>query len=433
MRILILLSIVILIFKSTNAQPGQWSDVCISSNGQNICYLWTGAPFPFSDIGSFLNNPFCSSPCTIYISPFLMTCGVLSGNGCYFLEVSNVTQPFAYINCNLTIPCADATPLTFLPTIQSTYSTTMTAFLQTTSPGGLISNGDILNAFSLPNPPRPILIRWDGPLAFNTPKLTIDSMWSGDVGTQNPISVQIQSFSPRFSANPNVNPSCTLINVNSIGVSFKNLAFNVDPYCGLYPTPGTIVYNGAVGTVTLANITSSNTVFPIIYMRPYYAGGSSVNVVGVVFDSSLNIPTNSYSSTTPLTINNQLTSAYSISLFELDGILNCDLVSSCLFFGTAVSTLNNPLSAILNTSFQTQIDPALFGCIDSTFSNSDCDDKNTTDLVLVIITSTMFATILLYALLRIRRAHQSTLANAKKSMAVNEARSEILADLEDSA
>lgn len=427
MRVLVLFSI--LLFKNTLAQPGQWSDVCVSNNGQNICYLWTGAPFPFSDIGSFLNNPFCSSPCTIYISPYLMTCGmpVLPGNGCYFVEVSNVTvRPFAYINCNMTISCADSNPMTFLPTVQSNYSAALNTFLGVTSPGSIITNGNIMNLFNQ-NPLNPILIRWDGPLAFNT-QLTIDSMWSGVVGTQNPISVQIQSFSPRFSANPNVNPSCTLINVNSIGVSFKNIAFTVDPYCGLYPTPGTIVYQGAVGTVTLVNISSSNTVFPIIYMRPYYAGGSNVNVVGVVFDGTLNVPTNFYSAA-PITINNQLTSAYTVALFELDGILNCDLVSKCLFFGTAVSTiLNNPLSAVLNTSYQTQIDPALFGCIDSTFSNSDCDNKNTTDLVLVIITSILFATILLYALLRIRRAHQNTLANAKKNIAINEARSEILSD-----
>ena len=428
MRILVLFSILLL--KNTLAQPGQWSDVCVSNNGQNICYLWTGAPFPFSDIGSFLNNPFCSSPCTIYISPYLMTCGMPS-NGCYFLDTFNSTnsavQPsHVYINCNLTMACADANPMSFLPTVQSNYSTVIGSFLS-----------DSINTFissyvNLPQQPSPILIRWDGPLAFNTPQLTIDSMWSGVVGTQNPVSVQIQSFSPRFSANPNVNPSCTLINVNSIGVSFKNIAFNVDPYCGLYSTPGTIVYNGAVGTVTLVNISSSNTVFPIIYMRPYYAGGTSVNVIGVVFNETLNVPTSAYSGA-PISINNQLTSAYTVALFELDGILNCDLVSSCLFFGTAVSTIltSKPLSAVLNTSFQTQIDPALFGCIDSTFSNSDCDNKNTIDLVLVIITSVLFATILLYALLRIRRAHQSTLANAKKAIAVNEARSEILSGVED--
>lgn len=467
--------ITLLLISYSHAQPQSWSDVCVqgidpvSNMAATNCYLWTGAPFPFNDIGSFVkNNPFCpllaGQKCNIYISPVLMNCQVSPNNnpqyqapnGCQFYKPTNISSTaYNVILCNLAINCGSPDPTTFLPLVYSTFNNNITspAFANAVTAYAISSifggtgiipgpNSQFLNSFFGPlfvlntsNPPA-VRIRWNGPIRITTPSINIDSMWAVGHIYDNSVpymAVNVQIMSPLNSSTPNAFPSCTIITIASTSVSFNNIIFYVDPLCSQPPylnnTQGGLVYlvssTMGIGNVILTNLSSSVTSYPIIYIMDNYQTQSSLQIDFVLFDSSLDgtkPPPPPGPPTQPL----QTFIPYASVILQYGGQFLTDLASPGFFFGPQMTCDNGnvPISCInatfVNAWNWTNVDTLLLGCTPIAYSNSVCDQKNATDLGLVISTSILLATLVLYFLVYFYRKRKNTLANAIGTVAPDE-------------
>ena len=467
-----LLVITIVLISYSHAQPQSWNDVCVQGTdpvtkmAATNCYLWTGAPFPFNDIGSFVkNNPFCpltaGQKCNIYISPVLINCQVSpyndpryqAPNGCQFYKPTNIsTTAYNVILCNLAINCGSPDPTTFLPLVYQTFYNNITspAFANAVTAYAISSifggpglapgpNSQFLSSIfgtqvitiSTSNPPA-VRIRWTGPISITTPSITMDSMWAVANLYNNSIpyiAVNVQIMSPLNTSTPNAYPSCTIFTITSSSVSFNNIIFYVDPLCSQPPylnnTQGGLVYlvpsstSLGIGNVILTNLSSSPTTYPIVYILDNYQTRSSLLIDFVLFDSSLDgtkPPPPPGPPTQPL----QMTIPYASIILQYGGQFFTDLASPGFFFGPRMACYNENISNRLpctNATFVnawnwTNVDTRLLGCTPIAYSNSVCDQKNATDLGLVISTSILLATLVLYFLVYFFRKRRNTLANA---------------------
>lgn len=495
--------LVVVLLQNTAAQPASWNDICaesvdpVSNTKQTNCYLWTGAPFPFNDIGSFVKrNPFCpittGTPCNIFVSPVLLNCQVTTAVGdntgppvgCQFYKPSNATatgtnKPYNVLLCNLPSPCSDrgSDPKTFLAGVWSGFMSNVSAnanWLNNISPyavsslfGGLGTPPDLntnylsslfggggggANPQTLLNNPPPTRIRWDGPITITTPLLSIDSMFcvaaqAGGAPAGYPagstfasvipaMPLNIQIGSPLQSATTTVN-SCTLFNIVASGVSVRNIVFFVDTACGASPntaatnTLGTIVYTvplsspNGVGSVNLVNLSSVPTPYPLVYMLDnYQSGGAGIastilSIDRVFFNANIDgtiVPPAPPPAGTAIPVPPQTITPFASVILQFGGLLSVDTISPGLVFGSRALTVGNtangigagtPPNFIDAFSQITNIDPLLRGCPGPILFNS-CDQKRSTDLALVISTSILLGTLILYALVEICRRRRLT-------------------------
>jgi hypothetical protein len=512
-RVLLFILVVALLNQNTTAQPASWNDVCaewvdpVLNTKKTNCYLWTGAPFPFNDIGSFVKrNPFCpittGTPCNIYVSPVLINCQVTTAVGdntgppvgCQFYKPSNATatgtnKPYNVLLCNLPNPCSDrgSDPKTFLAGVWSGFMSNVsvnTNWLTAVSPyavsslfGGpgtppdlntnylssLFGAGGGANPQTLLANPPPTRIRWDGPITITTPLLTIDSMWSvaaqatgapagypagstfASIIPSMPLNIQIGS--PLQSATTTVN-SCTLFNIVVSGVSVRNIVFFVDPACGASPlagqlassntasanTLGTIVYTvplsspNGIGVVNLVNLSSVQTPYPLVYILDNYQGAGEegagaaatfLSINRVIFNANIDgtrVPPAPPPAGTAIPVPTQTLTPFASVVLQFGGLLSVDTISPGLVFGSRALTVVNtapgmgastPPNFIDAFSQITNIDPLLRGCPGPILFNS-CDQKRSTDLALVISTSILLGTLVLYALVEICRRRRLT-------------------------
>lgn len=421
------LPLVVLFLLKATAQPTTWSDVCIMGSDAMNCYLWTGAPFPFNDIGSFVkNNPLCSGQnmCNIFVSPVLINC-LVSPNGdntmpplgCQFYKPTTSSNATDYnvILCNLNINCSDPDPGPFLKEVWGAYMIALgeswqdsaTAYAVSSLFGGVGATPP-LNSFLIHytgidiNNPPPVRIRWDGPL-FVTNSLTIDSMFAVANGVDAttpymPLNIQIAS------------PQCTLFTVQAKSVSFQNILFYVDPQCAAINTRGTIVYNlqDGIGSVQLTNLSSSIAVYPLVYVLDNYQPDSAliIDTVGFSLDLDGNMPP----SPPPFLFPVQSATPFAVLVLQFAGTVIVDQFSPGLAFGTA--QFPNLQGNFINAKQWTAVDPILLGCPPTIWSNSVCDQKKSVDLGLIVSTSLILATLVVYAGVEIWRRRNLTLHNA---------------------
>lgn len=452
-----------LIIQPIHGQPAFWGDVCtLDEDGESTnCYLWTGAPFPFNDIASFLkNNPFCpiipGQKCNIFISPVLVNCqvttlandtsGITPPQGCQFYKPVDSTPPSSVILCNLNVNCSDRGSGVgkFLFSVYTTFNLSMNAdWLELFSQYAISDMFGGRNTVSFPNSffqnlfspaidinhPPPVRIQWDGPITITTPSITLDSMWAV-AGLSNPsipyLPVNVLVSSPQNSPTPNALPSCNVFTIRAPSVVFKNMAFYIDPVCNttayVSNTRGTIVFSPAssagIGSVDVTNVSSTPTVYPLIYIFDNYQPSSTLTIDMVLFDSNLDgyyVPPSS-----PLPSPPQTVSSFASVILQYGGTATVDTTSPGLIFATTKLKCVNSSTpvgcAFANFvdafSLYTGVSAGLLGCQATIYSNSVCDQKNSTDLVLVISTSILLATMLLFAIVELCRRRRITLDRA---------------------
>lgn len=455
-----------------NTQPSYWGDVCtLDADGESTnCYLWTGAPFPFNDIGSFLkNNPFCpihpGQKCNVFISPVLMNCqvttlandtsGMSPPQGCQFYKPVNATPPSSVILCNLDINCNDRAGgvAAFLASVYTAFNISMNnGWLELISAYAVSDMFGGRNAVQFPNSffrnlfnpiidvndPPPVRIQWDGPISITTPFITLDSMWAVARLT-NPsipyLPVNVLVSSPLNSPTPNALPTCNVLTVLAPSVSVRNMAFFIDPTCNtstfVANTRGTIVYTvtpdntAGIGAVEVVNLSSTATFYPLVYALDNYQSSPSLSIETVVFDSSLDghrVPPPSPPIPPPQTV-----SSFASIVLQFGGTATVDTKSPGFIFATSKLKCVDGSSPVSCTTFvdanslYTGIDANLLGCQSTIYSNSDCEKKNSTDLALVISTSILLAALILFAVVELCRRRRNTLDRAvAESAAMND-------------